>query len=175
MQSLLPVCDICQFYKSHRICAAWCQTFPSQASRTNTRSEKCCLIPGRPPWGLEGNWLSTGTMAADHVKSMWALPSSPPLSPWATHGHHSYNHCRTHLTMRNSERSVKSTAGINQSLASSFKITLDAIPKQSCVVGCPRNSVLTAKHKKWLIAQFFSALNTKDRACCLSFLLSAKP
>ena len=79
------------------------------------------------------------------------------------------------LTMRNSETTVKSTIGINQSVASSFNITLDAILKQSNITGSPCKSVLTAKHKRWLTVQYFSVLNTKDGACCVSCLLPAKP
>lgn len=77
--------------------------------------------------------------------------------------------------MGNSETTIKSTTGINQSVASFFKITLEAILRLSNIVGCPCKSVLTAKHMRWLTVQFFSVLNTKDGACCLSSLLSAKP
>lgn len=63
--------------------------------------------------------------------------------------------------MRNSETTFKSTAGINQSVASSLRIALDAILKQSNLVRSPCKSVLTAKHKRWLTACFFSVLDSK--------------
>ena len=77
--------------------------------------------------------------------------------------------------MRSSETTVRSAVGINQSVASSFKITLDAILKQSNITGSPCKSVPTAKHKRWLTVQFFLVLNTKDGACCVSSLLPVKP
>ena len=76
--------------------------------------------------------------------------------------------------MRHSKTNVVSTTGINQPVASFFMITLDSIPKLSNIAP-PPISMLTGKPKRWLIAQFFSVLNTKHGACRLSFLVSAKP